>query len=73
MKPSYIFLITIISGIIFFGCAGPQKTTRLQKNTESDLVDDGYGMRQSKDANQSNVMVKPNEEKKGSWWDKFSF
>jgi len=66
MKPSYIFLITIISVIIFFGCAGPQKTTRLQKNTESDLVDDGYGMRQSKDANQSNVMVKPNEEKRSN-------
>lgn len=67
MKTQFlIFKILFITGIFIGGCSINRNTSRQNVPVEPKVVDDGYQQVLSKDANQSNVMVEPNKDRKSN-------
>jgi TonB-dependent SusC/RagA subfamily outer membrane receptor len=66
MKKSLFFIIVTYMSVALCGCTSSKSTTNTHGTSETKTVDDGYGQRMAKDANQSNVMVSPNEERKSN-------
>ncbi len=56
----------MIGSAFFFACSSTQNTSGKQYKSDTNVVDDGYTEKLSKDGNQSSVMVKPNEERKSN-------
>jgi len=65
---SIFFKISILYTAIFFilSCSSSQNVTTTQQGNNPQTVDDGYQEVLAKDANQSNVMVRPNEQRKSN-------
>ena len=66
MKTNLFFLVIICFGFFISACSGTKGTTGSSYKSDDKVVDDGYTEKLSKDGNQSNVMVKPNEERKSN-------
>jgi TonB-dependent SusC/RagA subfamily outer membrane receptor len=66
MKATYFFIAVLLVSVVFLGCSGSKNTSSQQYKNDNNVVDAGYDQKLSKDANQSNVMVKPNEDKKSN-------
>jgi TonB-dependent SusC/RagA subfamily outer membrane receptor len=66
MKKHVLLTIIVYLTAVFFGCSSSKNTTSSSNKASEKVVDDGYGERLAKDANQSNVMVKPNEDRKSN-------
>jgi len=66
MKIRMIFLLTMLLSVVLLNCSATKSTSGKQYKSNSTVVDDGYGQKLSKDGNQSNVMVNPNEERKSN-------
>jgi TonB-dependent SusC/RagA subfamily outer membrane receptor len=66
MKKNLLFITIVFFTVVFFACSSSKNTSNSYNKGAEKVVDDGYGERQAKDANQSNVMVKPNEDRKSN-------
>jgi TonB-dependent SusC/RagA subfamily outer membrane receptor len=66
MHIQQLFFIVLLSSIVFFNCSTSRQAPVSKQANNSSLTDDGYGLKKTKDANQSNVMVKPNEERRSN-------
>lgn len=66
MKTNFIFLLALCVSVAFFSCSSSKSTSGNQYKSDDNVVDDGYSQKLSKDANASNVMVNPNEERKSN-------
>lgn len=66
MKTNVLFITIVFFTVVFFACSSSKNTSNSNNKQAEKVVDDGYGERLAKDANQSNVMVKPNEDRKSN-------
>lgn len=55
--------LLFLSVMILVSCSSTSKSGSSNQNPNSDIVDSGYKLGAAKNANQSNIMVHPNEEK----------
>ena len=60
----FLFFIFLLA--IFSNCSSTKNTSKSADHSGPEVVDTGYGKVLSKDSNQSNVMVNPNQEKKSN-------